>query len=80
MGKYIHTLQENKEGLTLYKYTSHSVRKQTHRKQKSKEHVMFWQSSDSSLGNRLICRNPHPLGTRGRPAWWEAQQGLGREP
>ena len=39
---------------------------------------MFWQSSDSPLGNCAICRNPHPPQARGRPAWWEAQEGLGR--
>lgn len=39
---------------------------------------MSWQISDSPLGNCATCRNPHPLQAGGRPAWWEAQEGLGR--
>lgn len=39
---------------------------------------MFWQSSDSPLENCATCRNPHPLQARGKPAWWEAREGLGR--
>lgn len=40
---------------------------------------MFWQSSDSSLGNCAICGNPHPSQTRGRAVQWGAQEGGDRD-